>query len=90
MIDWNNPVARLKLLDEVGPQAYNEAIEAWFAKCTVEICNGYALREIASSFGKVISVDGTRQAFKDLERARSFAMGLKPGTLQGLPTPDPA
>lgn len=81
MIDWNDPAARLKLLEEVGPKAYNTAIEAWFAECTLEICNGYALREVASHFGKIISVDGTRQAFRDLERARSFARGLEPGAL---------
>lgn len=79
-IDWSDPLARLKLLESIGPDAYNKAMERHFAEETVEVCNGYPLRRVASRFGTLISVDGTGSAYRDLERARAVAQSLEPGS----------
>lgn len=78
-IDWNDPLARLDLLETIGADAYNQAINRHFEEETIEICNGYPLRRVASRFGTLISVDGTGNAYRDLESARKVAESLEPG-----------
>lgn len=79
IINWADPLARLRLLDSIGPAAYNAAIERHFVEETVEICNGYRLRRVASRFGALISIDGTGKAYRDVGAAREVARGLEPG-----------
>lgn len=79
-IDWSDPLARLRLLEAIGPAAYNAAIERHFDEETVEVANGYRLRRVASRFGTLISVDGTGKAYRDIDAARKIAQSLQPGS----------
>lgn len=79
-INWADPLARLRLLESIGPVAYNAAIERHFDEETVEVCNGYRLRHVASRFGTLISVDGTGSAYRDVAAAREVAKALEAGS----------
>ena len=77
-IDWSDPTARLRLVEEFGTEEYNKALAAHHQDTTIEVVNGYPLRRVFSPFGNLIAVTGTPQAFRTLEAASNHAKSLPP------------
>lgn len=72
-IDWDDPAARARLIDRIGPQAYNAAIKAHHAKSVVATVNGYTIRPVMSRFGRLFQIDGLQVAYQTLEQAKAKA-----------------
>ena len=78
MIDWNDPVARARLIDRIGPAAYEKAQQENVAATALCVVNGYPLRPIQTRFGRLIQVYGDTRAFTTLEAAKAHAVTLAP------------
>jgi hypothetical protein len=72
-IDWNDPAARARLIESVGPKEYNRLHEEHRQSSVIETVNGHAIRPIATGFGRLFEVGATGRAFSTLEQARAFA-----------------
>ena len=77
-IDWDDPVARLRLVESVGTDRYNEMIQQHFTDSTVSTVNGYRIRPVGSRWGTLFTVDGAGKAFAKLPDAEKYARGLPP------------
>jgi hypothetical protein len=78
-MDWNDPAARLRYLEEHGPEAYNHAIKAHFEASTIETVNGYPIRPMDSGqFGRLFMVGPAGPAFTTLAEAEDFARSKPP------------
>ena len=78
MIDWNDPAARARLIERLGPAAYNKAFAKHVEETTICVVNGYPLRPIMTRFGKLIQVYGDTHAFNTVEQATEHAKNLPP------------
>lgn len=78
-IDWDDPEARARLAEQLGPAAYNEAQRKHWADSIVATENGHAIRPVNTQFGRLFAVSDTGQAFATLEKAAAFARQLPPG-----------
>ena len=78
-MDWNNPEARLALLERVDANEYNRLHSEKMKADTVETVNGHAIHKVQSGFGQLFAVGATNRAFKTMEEARAFAGATKPG-----------
>lgn len=78
MTDWDDPAARARLIDRVGPDVYNRLHEAEIDRSTVEVINNRRIRIVGSRFGRLYIVDGTGRAHATLEGARQIARGENP------------
>lgn len=78
-MDWNDPKARLHLIETVGHDEYHRRFEAHLASTVIEKVNGYNLRPVNTRFGRLIMVSGTNNAFAKIEQARDFAISLEMG-----------
>jgi hypothetical protein len=78
-MDWNNPEARLALLERVGANEYNRLHSEKMEADMVETVNGRAIHKVQSAFGQLFAVGATNRAFKTVEEARAFAGAIKPG-----------
>jgi hypothetical protein len=68
-MDWNDPEARLRLIERVGPTEYNRLLTEHQKKSVVGSCNGYDIRTVGSGFGTLFMVVGTDRAFGNLPDA---------------------
>ncbi len=77
-IDWNDPAARCRLIEQVGPERYNEAIEQHFRDSTVATVNGHRIRTVGSRFGLLYWVDAgdDSRGFLTLPLAEAWAANL--------------
>jgi hypothetical protein len=78
-MDWNNPEARLAMLERVGVNEYNRLHAEKMKADTVETVSGHAIHKMQSGFGQLFAVGATKRAFKIMEEARAFAGATKPG-----------
>lgn len=72
-MDWNDPAARARLIEEVGGAEYNRQFEAHLEASTIETVNGHAIRAVSSRFGQLYQVGNTGTAFFSLDEAIRFA-----------------
>lgn len=72
-MNWDDPVERLHLIEQVGAATYNRMFEEHRRATTVAVVNGYHIRPVASRFGRLMMVEGTDKAFRTLSEARAFA-----------------
>jgi hypothetical protein len=77
-IDWNDPVARARLIEAIGVDRYHEAQRKWLASITVKTIGGRAIRLFSTRFGRVYAVTYTRNGFATLEEAEAYAASLPP------------
>ncbi|MDW9600168.1 hypothetical protein GOA86_17580 [Sinorhizobium meliloti] len=79
-MNWNDPAARLALIEAVGPEEYNRRIKVHFDEMTVKVVNGHAIRIVESSrFGKLYMVGDTGSAFAKLDQAETYADSITKG-----------
>ncbi len=72
-MNWNDPAARLALIERVGPAEYNRQIAKHLGLSAVATVNGHAIRPVSSRFGKLFMVGDTGTAFQTLPQAETFA-----------------
>lgn len=77
-MDWDDPVARYKLIETIGPEKYNELMDEHFQNSIIETVNGYGIRPVKTQFGKLYQVVGTAMAFKHITEAKTHAFALTP------------
>jgi hypothetical protein len=58
-INWDDPAARLALIERVGHEEYSRLIGEHFRKQTITVVNGYGIRKINTRFGQLFMVDGS-------------------------------
>jgi hypothetical protein len=72
-MDWDDPVARLALIERIGTQAYNDALAEHIRKTTLSTVGGHGIRAIRTRFGRLYQVMGTDKAFRTKEQAEAYA-----------------
>jgi hypothetical protein len=73
MTNWNDPVDRARLIEEIGPAAYEKA-HAYHHKTTIiATIGGHSVYPVQSRFGTLFVVGYTGNAFSTLDKAKSFA-----------------
>ena len=72
-MDWDDPAARARLIENVGPGEYKRRFEEHCRESTVLVVNGYPIRRTGSRFGRLFLVEGTDAAFPTLAEAKEFA-----------------
>ena len=80
-IDWDDPESRLALIERVGVEAYNKALEEHWAATAVDNVNGYPIRTVTTRFGRLFAVVAhtdkafafTTKAYTTIDEAREFA-----------------
>ena len=77
-MDWNDPAARARFAERVGPAAYNAAFRLHIGMITVAIVNGYRIIPVHTRFGKLYHVDGANMAFATRKEAEDYATTLQP------------
>lgn len=77
-INWDDPSERAQLIEEIGPDAYNRALQEHKAQSVIETVAGHQLRRVGSAFGPLIAVGDTGRAFKSIEAAREYALNTTP------------
>jgi hypothetical protein len=80
-MNWNDPSARLDLVERVGTKEYNRLLEDHVRSTTKEVVNGWGIRPVQTRFGRLWQVSGTANAYMDLETARAKAAGMTKGPL---------
>jgi len=66
--------------EALGPDGYNKAMADHFAASTVATVNGYSLRWVSSSFGRLCQVVDTVMAFQTVVQAAKYAESLPANT----------
>jgi hypothetical protein len=72
-MNWDDPEARARLVEQVGVQEYNRLFEKYREASIVSVVNGYAIRPVRTRFGQLFLVDGAGQAFFTLKEAEACA-----------------
>lgn len=72
-IDWSDPTARAALLERIGTDAYNAALEAHHVATTVARIGGHRIRTVSSPFGPLYAVGATGNAYAEFAQAAKFA-----------------
>lgn len=82
MINWNDPVARLRLIESVGLDEYNRQVEDHMRASVVATAGGRNIRKIQTRFGELFNVSGLNVAFRTEREAvaEAEASPLKPAT----------
>lgn len=76
-IDWDDPAARAKLIEQVGPAEYERLQQEHFTDSTIIKVNGYAIRPVQSSrFGRIFMIHGTGTGYSTLQHAMDEAAKL--------------
>jgi hypothetical protein len=77
-INWDDPAARLALIEQVGHEEYNRLIKQHIEDSVVARVNGYAIRPVGTRFGRLYQVDDPDRvvAFRDHEEAERYAQSL--------------
>ena len=69
-MNWDDPAARLALIERVGITEYNRQLEAHQRASVVAHAGGYEIRAVHSGrFGRLYMVDGLNRAWSTLEQA---------------------
>ena len=63
-INWDDPEERARLVEKIGPKAYNEAFAKYVQQSTVATVAGHSIRSVNSRFGKLWQVGNTGRSFK--------------------------
>jgi len=77
MIDWDDPVARLRLIESIGVDAYNAAMKEHLRTSVIKTVNGHDIRPVQTRFGRLFMVADTDRAFATLDEAEAFAKEIK-------------
>lgn len=72
-MDWNDPAARARLIDRVGPAEYERLQKEHFKASTVDTVGGHSIRPVQSRFGRLFAVGQTGRAFSTMDQARTYA-----------------
>jgi hypothetical protein len=75
-LNWDDPAARLTLIESVGADEYNRLHAEHMRRQTVANVNGHGIRTIGSRFGRLFMVEGTDRAFSTQAEAETFARTL--------------
>jgi uncharacterized protein YeaO (DUF488 family) len=73
IMDWDDPASRYALIEQIGPEAYNKALEDHIKETTVAVVGGHAIRPVGSRFGRLFQVGNTEYAFQTLPQAEKHA-----------------
>lgn len=73
IMNWDDPIARARLIEQVGAEEYNRQFEAHLAASVVADVNGHKIRPVATRFGRLFQVGNTGAAFYTLDEAKRFA-----------------
>jgi hypothetical protein len=79
MIDWDNPEARLAMLEDVGAQEYTRRFLEHRLRSVVAVINGYPIWPVKTRYGRLFAVGGTTRAFTTLAQAKAWARTCVPG-----------
>jgi hypothetical protein len=79
-INWDDPAARLELIERVGADEYNRLHAEHMKRQTVATVNGYGIRKVNTPYGQLFAVDGTTttMAFRTLDEAEAYARECQP------------
>jgi hypothetical protein len=72
----NTPEGRLAAIQRLGIDGYNRAMAAKLERDVVATVNGRKIRRVVSSWGALYAVEGTREAWASLERAKAAAEAM--------------
>jgi hypothetical protein len=73
-IDWNDPTARFRLFEQVGPDRFNKLHAEHLHSSTVATVAGHAIRPVNTErFGRLFVVGDTGRAFSILPQAETYA-----------------
>lgn len=79
MIDWSDPVARLRLIESVGIDEYNRRMEEHLRASVVATAGGREIRRIVSQrWGVLYNVADLNVAFRTVEEAVAEAEARAP------------
>ena len=79
-MNWDDPVARLRLVEQVGHEEYNRRMREHQQSLVMEVRNGYQLAPVNTRFGRLVQVRGANKAYATIEQARDYADSLPVGT----------
>jgi hypothetical protein len=73
-IDWDDPVARFRLVEQVGPERYSQLHAEHVRVSTVATVGGHAISPMYSErFWRLFVVGDTGRAFSTLPQAATYA-----------------
>jgi hypothetical protein len=73
-IDWNDPTARFRLIEQIWLHRFNELHTEHLRRSTVATIGGHAIRPVNSErFGRMFVVGDTGRAFSKLPQAEIYA-----------------
>jgi hypothetical protein len=72
-MNWDDPAARARLIQDVGPGEYKRQFEEHCRESTLLVVNGHPIRRTGSRIGRLFLVEGTDTAFQTLAEAKEFA-----------------
>jgi len=75
-LNWDDPAARLALIESVGADEYNRLLAVHHKRQTVATVNGHGIRSVGSRFGELFMVEGTDRAISTQGEAETFARTL--------------
>lgn len=79
-MNWDDPEARLALVERVGHTEYNRLIAAHHAAASVvATVNGHPIRPVNTRFGRLFQVGKTGRAFSTQPEAETFAKTTEAG-----------
>ncbi len=73
-MDWNDPAARLALLEQAGVEGYSRQLAQHHQRTVIDVVCGHELRPVTTQFGRLIAVGDTGTAFRTLTEASRHAM----------------
>lgn len=76
VIDFDDPSARLALLEKVGIPEYNRLMTEHMKRSVIKVVNGYGICPVSTRFGRLFAIGGTRVACSSLEQAEDHARSL--------------
>lgn len=80
-MNWDDPAARLALIEQVGVEEYNRRIAEHFRQSTIAVVNGHLIRPVESSrFGLLYLVSDTGTAFAKFADTEKHASTVPKGT----------
>src|ERR1043165_3295223 len=77
-MDWDDPAARARLIEDVGPGEYKRRFEEHCRESTVLVVNGYTIRRIGPLLKRLFLVEGTDTASGTTSGKRAARNGHSP------------
>lgn len=72
-IDWDDPAARARLIETVGPEQYAKLQQQHFDASIVATVAGHSIRPVMTRFGRLYQVGLSGTAFRSLAEAEAYA-----------------